>query len=634
MAKNDVVIKIDGDSSGLEKAIEASEDAVKNLSKTNQTAVSQLDKFTGGMATSFVQAKAGITQLIKGLNLTKVAIIGTGIGALVVVIGSLVSYFTKTKKGAELLEQATAGLGAVMGVLTDTLSSLGEFFVSVFTEPKKTITELGDTLKTFVMDKIDQLLDGLGLLGSAIKKAFSGDLSGALDDAKEGFGKVADSALSLNPITGVGYNIAKGFGAAASAAEEAAKKAIELKEAEQALADAQRETMVETARQRAEIKQLNLIAEDTTRSVADRIQAAERAGQIERELFERRKAEAEEALRIRREQNALSKSSAEDLQAEAELEAEVYNLQAESLELQTTLQNKLNTLRAEGVRMDEEAAAKRAEEAEKRAAETQAEIDRINAENAERIAKEQELQEELNRIDETATERAIREAEEEYERRLLLAVENAELQKQVEQQYLDDIAAIQEQARQEKKAADDKARAEKNAADDAQAQKDKQREKELQDAKRQMQAHVFSSLNALAELFNNGDEKRARKSFQLSKTLGISEATIKTYQAVADALAKDAVPGVPGSRFAAAAAAGLAGAAQIAGIARQKFSGGGASVPSVSTPNLGNPSAANTGAPSFQIPNQDAFRSYVLASDVNTAQQASQKVKDQSLLLG
>ena len=570
MAKNDVVIKIEGDSSGLEKAIEASEDAVKNLSKTNQTAVSQLDKFTGGMASSFVQARAGITQLIKGLNLTKVAIIGTGIGALVVVIGSLVAYFTQTKRGAELLERATASLGAVMGVLTDTLAHLGEFFVSVFTEPKKTITELGDTLKTYVMDKVDQLLDGLGLLGSAIKKAFSGDLSGALDDAKEGFGKVADAALSLNPATAITYNIAKGFIAAAEAATEATSAAFKLKEAEQALADAQRETLVETAKQRAEIKQLNLIAEDTTKSIEERIDAAERAGAKERDLFERRRAEAVEALRIRREQNALSESSAEDLQAEAELEAEVYNLQAESLELQTTLQNKLNTLRAEGVRLLEEEE-KAAIEAAKAAAEAKAAI-----EEAQRLERERLRKEELKKENDW------------YERRNRAALEAAEENAKIE--------------------------------------------KELQETKRQMVENTFAVLTSLNELFNNGEEKRARKSFAIQKTLGIAAATIATYQAIADALAKDAT--FPGSRFLAAAAAGAAGAAQVAGIARQQYQGGSTPSTDVNAPNLNQPTPAIAGAPSFQIPTQDAFRSYVLASDVNTAQQASQKVKDQALLLG
>jgi hypothetical protein len=301
--------------------------------------------------------------------------------------------------------------------------------------------------------------------------------------------------------------------------------------------------LVLTAKERAGIKELNLIAEDTTKSIDERIAAAEEAGAKERALFERRRAEAEEALRIRREQNALSESTAEDLQAEAELEAEVYNLQAESLELQTTLQNKLNTLKAEGVRLEEE---------ERQRLLDQQEADRIAAEEAAK---------------------AIVEAE--------------------------------------RKAAEERLKI----------------EQELQDARRNLVANTLDAFKSLNEIFAKDDERNARKAFAISKALGIADASIKTAQAVTDALAKDAVPGVPGSRFAAAAAAGLAGVAQIATIARQQFG----SAAQVTAPQAAG--GVNAGVP--QVPNFEngAFRSYVLATDVNNAQQAQQKIEEQALLL-
>lgn len=569
MAKNEVVIEIKGDSSNLEKAIEASEDAVKDLGKTGQSAVGALDKVTGGLATKFVQARAGITTLIKGLNLTKVAIAATGIGLLVVAIGSLVAYFTQTKRGAELLERATASLGAIMGVLTDTVSSLGEFIVNAFKNPKKTVSELGDTIKKYVTDKIDNLLDGLGLLGSAIKKAFSGDLSGALDDAQAGFAKVGDAALALNPVTGVGYAMAQGFAEAAKEANEAAEAAFKLKQAEQELIDARRETSIETAKQRAEIKRLNLIAEDTTKTYSDRIDAAEMAGQIERELFERRKAEAEEALRIRREQNALSESTAEDLQAEADLQIEVYNLQAESLELQTTLQNKLNSLR-EGAAQEWH--------------------------------------------DENVTQM------EGYKTRTDFVLESAQIERDMQLQTVQRIEVAEISAHEKRK---------RRIKDEIELYASAAHERI-----KQVGAYtqgILSIVDSLNTIFAKDEEKRARKSFAIQKALGISTATVATANAIADALAKDAT--FPGSRFLAAAAAGAAGAAQIATIARQQYEGGGDVNTNVQAPNLDRPTIT-PGAPSFQIPTQDSFRSYVLATDVNTAQQASQKIKDQALLLG
>lgn len=539
---------IGADTSRLDKAIESSESAVRDLGTTAQAVVIALDNLTNGLASRFTKAKAGISELIKGLNLTKVAIAATGIGALLIAFTSLIAYFNRTKRGSEVLAKAMASLGAVFNVLMDAVSDFGELIYKVFTEPKQVLLDFGNAIKNYVVENVRLMIDSLGLLGSAIKKAFSLDFAGAAEDAKKGIKGIVQASVALNPITGVAVAYAKGIANIASEANEAAQAAYRLAEAEQALADSRRATQVETAKQRAEIKRLNLTAEDTTKSIEERIEAAQRAGEIERALFERRNAEAKEALRIRREQNALSESTAEDLQAEADLAVEVYNLQAESMEMQTTLQNKLNALKAEGLRITTETAEKEKELAKAR------------------------LERETKMLDRLA------------QAQLDAANENLEI------------------------------------------------EKKLQEAKRAMIANTFTIIDSLNTLFTKDEEERAKKSFKIQKAAGISAATIATANAVADALAKDAT--FPGSRFLAAAAAGAAGAAQIATIARQQFQSAVSGIEEPTAPNLTQPSLAVAGVPSFQLPTQDAFRSYVLASDVNTAQQASQKVKDQALLLG
>ena len=49
----------------------------------------------------------------------KAGLISTGIGAFVVAIGSLISYFTQTKRGSDKLKQALAALGAAVSVVVD-----------------------------------------------------------------------------------------------------------------------------------------------------------------------------------------------------------------------------------------------------------------------------------------------------------------------------------------------------------------------------------------------------------------------------------------------------------------------------------------------------------------------------------
>ena len=108
------------------------------------------DKFTGGFITGLKKGAAalkgiglGIVDGIKGLKTfrlrsiatfktLKVAIASTGIGALVLAIGSLVTYFTKTQSGADKLKQAFAGIGATISVLVDRLSTFCGGLLKIF----------------------------------------------------------------------------------------------------------------------------------------------------------------------------------------------------------------------------------------------------------------------------------------------------------------------------------------------------------------------------------------------------------------------------------------------------------------------------------------------------------------------
>ena len=71
--QQDYVLKFSAETKQLDSAIEASENAVKDLGTTGQTVVSGLDRITGGLASQFVSVTAGVKKFISGLNLTKIA---------------------------------------------------------------------------------------------------------------------------------------------------------------------------------------------------------------------------------------------------------------------------------------------------------------------------------------------------------------------------------------------------------------------------------------------------------------------------------------------------------------------------------------------------------------------------------
>ena len=235
-------------------------------------------------------AVTGINAGTNALKIFKVALISTGIGALIVAIGSLITFFTKTERGAEKLEQVMAGVGAVISVITDRVSKLGE----------------------------------------SVVKFFSGDFKGAFQDAK-----AAVSGLNAELVAEISLMVA-------------------LKQREQELEDARRANRVEDAKNLAKLKELQLAADDNTKSTKERLAAAKEAGEIEKQSLETRLKLAQEDVDIEKSRIAASEQRDEDLDRLADKEAALYELQAESLTRQRRLQGQLQGIQSE-------AAAKEAE---------------------------------------------------------------------------------------------------------------------------------------------------------------------------------------------------------------------------------------------------------------------------------
>lgn len=594
MARKDPVVKIEADTSQLDKAFQDAEDAVDNLSKTGQTAIGALDRVTGGFASQLVGAGAGIRSLIGGLNATKIAFAATGIGLFVTALGSLVAYFQSTDEGAEKLERAMAGLRAAFQVVVGVAAKLGEGIVNLFTKPRETLTEFAGLIKQYVTDQFNKILDGVGALGTALTQVFSGDFKGALESAREGMGKLGDAALSLNPATAVVKAFASEVGKVASEASAAADAAARLAGATQNLEDKQRAQIVSQAKIRKEIAANRLIADDETRSIEERIKASERSAQLDRQLLNERKANATEALRIQREQNKLAEAAGtitdEERTKAAELQAEIFEIETESLRLRKRLQSELQGLRAAA------------------AAEEQARLD--EEERKRRLAESAEL---------TATATALN-AKKNTTLQIEQETKNAQLV--ITQDYLAKEADAEKYAEQQRR---------------------ERRQAELEDFAKRARTRLatasrFAQLTlqtteALAEVFGKRDEKRAKRWFNISKTVSLANAVVNTAEGITAALTDKTQPTL--LRIASTVAVAATGAAQIATIARQQFeSPGGPPPPPGATGDLG------TAAPPPQLDlsfmgqgsTTGGFRSYVLASDVSNAQQANQRIADQAAL--
>lgn len=272
-------------------------------------------------------------------------------------------------------------------------------------------------------------------------------------------------------------------------------------------------------------------------------------------------------------------------------------------------------------------------EAEQLAAELEADRVRRESEyksNLERLEREEQyytLSEELRLAslskEEAAREKEIADLVAQYDEKYLLAEGNAELERQLAEQQAKDIDAINAEY----------------------ANKEIERQQQINDKKYELAAGVFGALQQLNDAFQNGSERSARRAFAVSKGLSLAQAAMDTYKAVNAVLADPTLVGP--ARWIAAGTALASGLANVAKISKTKFEGGsGSSAPSggggsISAPSgVGSTQTNNT--PNFTAlnpaflanrPNQSpTVQAYVVSGNVSSELEASTKIKDKSRL--
>ncbi len=95
-------------------------------------------------------------------------------------------------------------IALVAGLVTGVALCWNKFagFRAVILTVWDTVKGFGGVLKTFVLDRITGIIEGVGALGSAIAKLFKGDFSGAWDAAKTGVVKITGVEAVSNAFNG------------------------------------------------------------------------------------------------------------------------------------------------------------------------------------------------------------------------------------------------------------------------------------------------------------------------------------------------------------------------------------------------------------------------------------------------
>ena len=342
-------LKFDTDSAekelkGLEKEVGKVDKKVKDTSASTSEMTGQLDKLTGGAVSGFKKMAGSLKLVTTGFKSMRVAIISTGIGALIIGIVALTAAFKGSEEGQNKFNKIMTVIGALTGNLVDLLADLGEGIINAFTNPIETLKSFSDSIKTYVMDKINGVIEGIGLFGTAIKKAFSGDFKGALSDATDGFVKLAEAS----PL-GV---LKDGVDALTKSTKEFAKEQIKEANAAAKVADMrakadkiERNLIVERSKLESEIALLRLKSREEDKFTAEeRKQALLDAQVLEDSLLDKET----EYLELRRDaqiqENTFSRSNKENLTKEAEAIAAVNRQVASRANTARQVQREVNTI--------------------------------------------------------------------------------------------------------------------------------------------------------------------------------------------------------------------------------------------------------------------------------------------------
>ena len=243
------------------------------------------DQATGGLFSKLGFLKNTIGGVTKGFNLMKIAIIGTGIGALVIGVVSLIQAFKRSEEGQNKFAKIMAVIGSVVENVLDVFANLGEGIISVFENPKQAILDFKDLIKENITNRFKAILDTVGFLGSAIKNVFSGNFKEALEDAKSAGSSFVDSFTGVPDSINKATNAVKEFGKEiATDAKNAGKIADQ-----RALAEKKaRDLVIERAKADQKIAALREKAADKEKFTAqERIEFIKEAGKISEEIAQK-----------------------------------------------------------------------------------------------------------------------------------------------------------------------------------------------------------------------------------------------------------------------------------------------------------------------------------------------------------
>jgi hypothetical protein len=578
----------------LEKSIDGVNKEIKETGASTDAMTGQLDKFTGGAVSGFKNMLGGVKGLVTGFKSMRVAIISTGIGALIIGIVALTAAFKGSEEGQNKFNKIMSVIGALTGNLVDLLADLGEGIINAFENPQKAISDFANLIKDNIVTRFEGLLNLIPNLGKAVEQLFKGNFKEAGKIAADSVGKVV---LGVDSVTDTVQN-------ATNAVKEFVKEQVREGEAAAAVADMrakadkiERDLIVERSKLESEIALLRLKSRQEDQfSAEERKQALLDAQKLEDGLLDKET----QYLKLRRDaqiqENTFSRSNKENLTKEAEAIAAVNRQVSSRANTARQVQREVNTI-SKQIQAEEKAGLKELSDLKK------------TLRDAEAVSEQEKRELELIKI------------QEHYDNLIAKANEN--------NIKTDELETARDEAKELKQKEFDLKDAERVKKEDARIKKSTDDEIALNEKVKN--AKVGMAKNALSLI-----GEIAGKGSKIAKGVAIAQATISgvegTINAFKTASASPITTVFPGYPFVQAGLAAGFAAVNIASIKSTDPSkgggGGGVKAPSGGgsaaslPPSFNVVGASETSALGDAVASQtnEPVQAYVVSNDVTTAQ--------------
>ena len=284
-------IVIGADLSGLEQKLDELIDALKaSQTQADKTAdsINEIADTTKDIGEAGAASKKGVKSLSVGFKGLGLAIKAAGIGLLLEGLSILKELFDNNQKTVDFFNTTFNSLQVAFSDFTKWISGSGgsgivDFFKAIFEDPKQALLDFANAFKRNIQERFESYLDTLGYLASAVKKVFSGDFKGALEDVKSA-GKE-----SLDVLTGVNNVFDKGKKLVTEGAKAISKYVVETVKQGAAMTETNKQAEIAEVLAQGLIEKYDLQAEklrqvrdDERFTIDERIKANNDLGSIRR----------------------------------------------------------------------------------------------------------------------------------------------------------------------------------------------------------------------------------------------------------------------------------------------------------------------------------------------------------------